>query len=53
MRNSTAPPNICFPSFYEMADLKDALASKLHGGSRQALKSDVEFRINAGNALSV
>ncbi len=30
MRNTTAPPNIYFPTFYEMADLKDALAANPH-----------------------
>ncbi len=30
MRNTTAPPNIYYPTFYEMADLKDALAANPH-----------------------
>jgi hypothetical protein len=30
MRNTTAPPNIYFPTFYEMADLKDALDANPH-----------------------
>jgi hypothetical protein len=30
MRNMTAPPNIYYPTSYEMADLKDALAANPH-----------------------
>jgi hypothetical protein len=30
MRHSSAPPNIYYPTFYEMADLRDALAANPH-----------------------